>query len=89
MSNYINFPYHFPSVDTSSGLQWRHRYEIIIGICHGLHYLHQNNIVHLDLKPGNILLDANLVPKITDFGLSRCFDDMQSRVITVNIGGTL
>ncbi|KAI5001550.1 hypothetical protein ZWY2020_026200 [Hordeum vulgare] len=75
--------------DTSSGLQWRDRYRIIKGVCQGLHYLHQKNIVHLDLKPANILLDDNLVAKIADFGLSRCFGEMQSRVITENIAGTL
>lgn len=75
--------------DTSSGLQWRDRYHIIKGVCQGLHYLHQKNIVHLDLKPANILLDDNLVAKLADFGLSRCFDVMQSRVHTANIGGSL
>uniref|UniRef100_A0ACD5ZAB2 Uncharacterized protein n=8 Tax=Avena sativa TaxID=4498 RepID=A0ACD5ZAB2_AVESA len=73
--------------DISRGLQWRYRYQIITGICQGLHYLHQKKIVHLDLKPANILLDDYLVPKITDFGLSRCFGEMQSRVVT-KIAGT-
>ncbi|XP_071681890.1 cysteine-rich receptor-like protein kinase 10 [Lolium perenne] len=72
---------------TSHGLPWRNRYQIIKGICEGLHYLHRKNIVHLDLKPANILLGDNWVPKITDFGISRCFDDMQSQFIT-RIGGT-
>ncbi|XP_037472405.1 uncharacterized protein LOC119348314 [Triticum dicoccoides] len=75
--------------DTSRKLPWRNCYKIIQGICQGLHYLHVKKIVHLDLKPANILLDDNLVPKIADFGLSRCFEDIQSRVFTQNIGGTL
>ncbi|CAM0958874.1 unnamed protein product [Alopecurus aequalis] len=72
--------------DMSRGLRWRDRYQIITGICHGLHYLHQKNIVHLDLKPANILLDDNWVPKIADFGLSRCFDEMKSRAISKIVG---
>jgi coatomer subunit beta' len=47
------------------------RYEIIKGICSGLNFLHERDIVHLDLKPQNILMDANMIPKIVDFGLSR------------------
>jgi serine/threonine protein kinase len=64
-------------------------YKIIKGICEGLQYLHDKNIVHLDLKPANILLDDNMTPKITDFGVSRCFDDNQSQHITQNIMGTM
>ncbi|VAI94428.1 unnamed protein product [Triticum turgidum subsp. durum] len=75
--------------DPTSGLEWRTRYNIIKGICEGLYYLHQNSILHLDLKPGNILLDEDMMPKITDFGLSRCFEDDQTRVITRNIGGMI
>ncbi|KAM3347101.1 hypothetical protein ACQJBY_021213 [Aegilops geniculata] len=72
---------------------WRRpcmRYEIIRGICDGLHYLHEKcHTVHLDLKPGNILMDATMVPKIADFGLSRIFGDNQSRIITENRPGKL
>ncbi|XP_020179552.1 probable disease resistance protein At1g61300 [Aegilops tauschii subsp. strangulata] len=75
--------------DTSSRLDWIKSYRIIKGICEGLHYLHQNCIVHLDLKPANILLDDNMTPKIADFGLSRCFDEKQSQAITENMAGTL
>lgn len=75
--------------DASFGLEWSKRYQIISGICDGLYYLHQNHIVHMDLKPANILLDDNMMPKIADFGLSRCFDEKQSRAITSNMLGTI
>jgi serine/threonine protein kinase len=58
--------------DANHGLGWRIRYKIIKGICEGLKYLHMNleaPIFHLNLKPANILLDKDLVPKIADFGL--------------------
>jgi serine/threonine protein kinase len=78
---------HLPFID---GIRdWGMCYNIIIGICEGLQYLHENYIVHLDLKPANILLDNNMVPKITDFGLSRCFNENQSRDITKTILGTM
>jgi serine/threonine protein kinase len=73
--------------DKSRGLRWRDRYQIIRGICQGLHYLHQKNIVHLDLNPTNILLDHNLVPKITDFGKSRYFVEIQDHDM-IKITGT-
>jgi serine/threonine protein kinase len=58
------------------GLDWEARYKIIKGICHGLKYLHTGSeglIYHMDLKPSNILLDKDMIPKIGDFGLSRLF----------------
>ncbi|OEL20850.1 hypothetical protein BAE44_0018131, partial [Dichanthelium oligosanthes] len=63
-------------------------YQIIRGICDGLYYLHQRNIVHSDLKPENILLDHAMVPKIADFGLARCFLEEQTHAITLNVVGT-
>ncbi|CAL4935475.1 unnamed protein product [Urochloa decumbens] len=75
--------------DASCGLEWRVRYQMIKGICEGLCYLHENHIVHLDLKPSNILLDDNMVPKIADFGLSRCFDENQSKDITSKLIGSI
>jgi len=74
--------------DASHGLEWNARYQIVKGICEGLHYLHKKNILHLDLKPANILLNDNMVPKITDFGLSRCFDEKQTRAITSKLIGS-
>ncbi|KAM3353926.1 hypothetical protein ACQJBY_024862 [Aegilops geniculata] len=81
LSNYIS--------DASSGLEWRDRYKIIKGICEGLNCLHINGIVHLDLKPANILMDAKMVPKIGDFGLSRCFQEEQTRTIATTFAGSL
>jgi serine/threonine protein kinase len=67
--------------DEACRLDWDTCYKIIIGICEGLDYLHNGSegpIYHLDLKPANILLDKDMVPKIGDFGLSRLFDSIQT-----------
>ncbi|CAN6342944.1 unnamed protein product [Urochloa humidicola] len=65
--------------DELRGLEWHTRYEIIYGICEGLHHLHkEKHIIHMDLKPANILLDDHMVPKITDFGLARLDDKSQT-----------
>jgi serine/threonine protein kinase len=75
--------------DESRQHDWDTRYQLIKGICRGLQYLHnKERINHLDLKPANILLDADMAPKITDFGLSRRFSGEQSRIITEHVRGT-
>ena len=66
-------------------LAWPKRFDIIIGIVRGLLYLHQDSklqVIHRDLKASNILLDINLNPKISDFGLSRAFVGEESEVKT-------
>ncbi|XP_062197398.1 probable serine/threonine-protein kinase PBL12 isoform X2 [Phragmites australis] len=76
--------------DESSGLDWPMRFKVIMGICNGLHFLHEEGneaIVHLNLKPSNILLGDNMVPKIADFGLSRLFGEEQTRILTQNVVG--
>ncbi|CAM0146256.1 unnamed protein product, partial [Urochloa decumbens] len=48
--------------------------DVAVGVARGIRYLHeecQQKIVHYDIKPGNVLLDANLTPKVADFGLAR------------------
>ncbi|CAM0145557.1 unnamed protein product [Urochloa decumbens] len=75
--------------DESHGHEWDIHYKLMDGICQGLCYLHiEERITHLDLKPENILLDIDMVPKITDFGLSRLFSIDRSRIITKNIHGS-
>ena len=55
------------------------RSQIIKDICEGLYHLHmENHIIHMGLKPANILLDQYMVPKVTDFGLSRLDENSQT-----------
>lgn len=75
--------------DASEGLNWCTRYKIIKGICDGLRYLHerlQSPVLHLNLKPSNILLDENMVPKISDFSLSTRLGEEDTRMIEPNVG---
>ncbi|KAM0876446.1 hypothetical protein ACQ4PT_036142 [Festuca glaucescens] len=79
--------------DESCGLDWHKRYNIISGICYGLHYIHKEwqvntPIIHMDLKPANILLGDNMLPKIADFGVSRLFGEQQTRACTKSLDGT-
>ncbi|KAJ9553573.1 hypothetical protein OSB04_017618 [Centaurea solstitialis] len=75
-----------------SVLDWSQRFHIIHGIARGLLYLHQDSrlrIIHRDLKAGNILLDNDMNPKISDFGLARMFKEHESEANTKRVVGTL
>ena len=66
--------------------------EIAIGVAHGIEYLHfgcESRILHLDIKPQNVLLDQNLNPKISDFGLAKLYSRDRSAISMTNARGTI
>ncbi|KAK8865515.1 hypothetical protein M9Y10_011071 [Tritrichomonas musculus] len=91
LQNVINDPSKYPLWNDTT------RLIIISGIIAGMAYLHENSILHNDLKPSNILLDDDLHPKIADFGLSQTSknddndndnDDDESSSKSSNVKGT-
>ncbi|OIT30254.1 PREDICTED: putative receptor-like protein kinase At4g00960 [Nicotiana attenuata] len=77
--------------EKSPSLDWTKRFQIVSGIARGLLYLHEEapvRIIHRDIKASNILLDEQLNPKISDFGLARLFPEDGTHVNTFKISGT-
>nr|KJB17939.1 hypothetical protein B456_003G025800 [Gossypium raimondii] len=73
-------------------LSWQKTFEIAIGVARGIEYLHRGcdtQILHFDIKPHNILLDENFVPKVSDFGLAKLYSVDDSIVSLTAARGTL
>ncbi len=65
----------------------RERLELVSRICDGVQHAHGRGVIHRDLKPGNILVDALGQPKILDFGVARATDgDVQTATLRTDIG---
>ncbi|XP_019078076.1 probable LRR receptor-like serine/threonine-protein kinase At1g07650 isoform X3 [Vitis vinifera] len=81
----------FGQVEYQLNLDWSTRQRICVGIARGLAFLHEGStlkIVHRDIKANNILLDTNLNPKISDFGLAK-LDEEDNTHISTRVAGTI
>ncbi|KAL9228396.1 hypothetical protein vseg_003983 [Gypsophila vaccaria] len=73
-------------------VDWLARYKIAVGVATGIEHLHMNSnprIIHRDLKPANILLDDDMEPRITDFGLAKEMPVEDTHVSASNVAGTV
>ncbi|CAN6373386.1 unnamed protein product [Urochloa humidicola] len=79
------------AINGHRGIQWSSRFKMIQGIAEGLHYLHEQRVVHLDMKPANIPLDSDLNPRVSDFGIAKKLDHGDDEITRDNdsIAGTV
>ncbi|XP_014494610.1 rust resistance kinase Lr10-like isoform X2 [Vigna radiata var. radiata] len=83
---------HIFSKKESVPLSYEKTYEISLGIARGIAYLHQGcdvQILHFDIKPQNILLDDNFIPKVSDFGLAKLYPVKDTSIALTKARGTL
>ncbi|XP_022633642.1 cysteine-rich receptor-like protein kinase 10 isoform X2 [Vigna radiata var. radiata] len=83
--------FHLFDVEKRKQFDWKLRLSIIHGIARGILYLHEDSqlrLIHRDLKASNILLDQDMNPKISDFGLARAFEVGQNQANTKRVMGT-
>ncbi|KAF8077099.1 hypothetical protein N665_1061s0001 [Sinapis alba] len=82
----------FISENMSTKMDWKNLYNTAVGVARGLEYLHNScvsKIVHFDIKPQNILMDGDLCPKISDFGLAKLCKNKESIVSLLDARGTI
>lgn len=94
----VNFQFNAQDIVSFSGrgyssiqFNWQTRSKICIGIARGLAFLHEDvqpHIIHRDIKASNILLDHDLSPKISDFGLAKLIPASMTHVST-RVAGTM
>ncbi|KAB2083962.1 hypothetical protein ES319_A05G302500v1 [Gossypium barbadense] len=78
--------------ENKTSLSWDKMFDIVIGVARGIAYLHQGcdmQILHFDIKPHNILLEENFVPKVSDFGLAKLYSVDDSIVSLTAARGTI
>ncbi|XP_017980344.1 PREDICTED: rust resistance kinase Lr10 [Theobroma cacao] len=78
--------------DNKITLSWQKMFDIALGVARGIEYLHRGcdmQILHFDIKPHNILLDKNFIPKVSDFGLAKLYSVADSVVSLTAARGTV
>ena len=82
----------FSKGENKAPLSWERMYDIALGVARGIEYIHRGcdmQILHFDIKPHNILLNENFVPKVSDFGLAKLYSTDDSIVSLTAAQGTL